>query len=89
MLEMAWLDEYHIHNGTLTGAVELANQLYWNLSVEKGEEYWVVFSGEKAILKTDSHDALDSFLYGMGLAYGCLPEEVFARLREHVKELVE
>ena len=89
MLEMPWLDEYHIPNGRLEGALELANQLYWNLTVERGQEYWVVFSGEKAILRTDSQDVLDAFLYGLGLAYGCLPIEIFARLKEHVKELVE
>jgi hypothetical protein len=89
MLEMHWLDPHHLPNGTLIGGLELANQLYWNLSIVQTESEWYVYGGEKVILRTDSRDAVDAFLYGMGLAYGILPEYIFKQLREYVRELVE
>ena len=87
MIMLYWLDEHHVYKGSLQGAIERANQLYLKLSVaEKGE--WFVHSGEDLIFKSDSREALDAFLYGLGLAYS-LPEEVFEVLREQVRNLVE
>jgi hypothetical protein len=38
-----------------------------------GDSY-VVTSGDEPILLTESKDALQSFIYAMGLAYASLPE---------------
>ena len=89
MLQMPWLDKYHVREGTLDGAIAQANQLYWNLSVIKEGQLWLVYAGEDMILQTESRELVDAFLYGMGLAYGCLPEEVFGPLRDGVKRLVD
>ena len=45
--------------------------------------------GEKPIFCTDSREAVDAFLYGLGLAYSVLPEPVFEQLKEEVKRWVE
>ena len=48
---------------------------------------WQVWAGdgESLILQTDSKEAVDAFLYGLGLAYSVLPESVFEQLRAEVK----
>jgi hypothetical protein len=89
MQEMRWLDSEHVYKGSLNGAIELANQLFWALSVAENSSYWLVYSGEALIFKTDSKASLDAFLYGLGLAYGSLPEEVLERLVRDLKGLVE
>ena len=86
---MLWLDDHHIHKGTLDGAIALANHLYWNIEVVEYPPYWFIYGGEKVILKTDSKEAVNAFLYGIGLAYGCLPDEILERLRKDLKQLVE
>lgn len=89
MLKMRWVDDHHIHKGSLEGAIEKANELYWNLSVAENKGEWFVHAGEDLILKTDSRETVDAFLYGFGLAYGCLPPEIFGELKRQVKELVD
>lgn len=89
MLHMPWLDEYHVREGTLDGAIAQANELYWNLSVIQEGRLWLVYAGEDILLQAEAREVVDAFLYGIGLAYGCLPDEVFGPLRESVKRLVE
>lgn len=89
MQEMLWLDEHHIPGGTLDGSIDLANQLYWNLTVVEHDQHWFVLGGEKVILKTSSREALEAFLYGLGLAYGVLPDHIFHLLRDALKHIVE
>ncbi len=89
MVEMPYLDMYHIPSGTLEGGIALANDLYWNISIVESKQQWFVLGGEKVIFKTDSHEALEAFLYGMGLAYGAIPEQAFQNLCEEVRRLVE
>lgn len=89
MLEMFWLDDDHVHQGTLSGAIERANEIEWNLKVIEGPPYWTVFAGEKPILRADSKEAIEAFLYGMGLAYGSIMEEAYQHLRDEIKQLLE
>jgi hypothetical protein len=51
-----------------------------------GDEY-VVSSGDQPILRTETKDALQSFIYGLGLAYAVLPEDLFLQLEEAVNKL--
>ncbi len=66
MQEMPWLNDYHLSDSTFEGAIELANQLHWNLLVVEIAACWLIYSDEKVILKTDDREAIDAFLYGMG-----------------------
>jgi hypothetical protein len=87
MQELRWIDS-HL-DGALETGIELANQLYWNITIKTNEKTWCVWSGEKLIFCADSREAVDAFLYGLGLAYAVLPEPVFEQLREEVKRWVE
>lgn len=87
MLDIPWKD--HLPNEDLQGGIDLANLLYWDIVVGSDGHYWGVFGGESLILKTDSKETMEAFLYGMGLAYSVIPEPVFALLREELKKWVE
>jgi hypothetical protein len=74
MLDMMWLES---HLGDIDRAGQMADNFYWNLSWSKIDGQWIVRSGEKPILKTDSEETLQAFFYGMGLAYSVFsPEDV-------------
>lgn len=79
--------EKYFPGGKLEGGIELANRLDWGLSVQMASDGYVVSSGDEPILRTESKDALQSFIYGLGLAYAILPEELFQSLETAIKEL--
>ena len=70
------------HIGTIDDAVNLANQFYWSMSIEKQDDKWIVRTGEKAVLVTDSKETLQAFVYGMGLAYSVVPDQLVDTFRE-------
>ena len=82
-----WLD--HLPDSSIEGGVALANLLYWNITTDHGKGGWIVRGGEKILLWSESRETVDAFLYGLGLAYAALPEEIFERLRENLKRVVE
>lgn len=87
MIELEWLKTYF--NSNLYDGLERVNKLEWNLSITYSEDHkiWGVFSGEALIYKTDSKEALESFLYGMGLAYNVFPDDIFEQLKKNVEDL--
>lgn len=87
MQNLFWVDK--LPGETAEGGIEIANELYWNITAFPSGQEWYVYSGEKAVLHTDSREVVDAFLYGLGLAYAVLPEPVFTHLREEVKQWVE
>ncbi len=86
MNDLLMLERY-FPGGSLEGGIELANRLDWGLSVQMSGEDFVVSSGNEPILRTESKDALQSFIYGLGLAYAILPEELFISLEKALEEL--
>lgn len=89
MQQLLWKD--HLRDGSLEGGINLANQLYWNITVSSDSEAkkWDVRGGEALLLRTNSQEAAEAFLYGLGLAYSVLPSPVFEKLQEDVKQWVE
>ena len=79
MQQLSWLKS---HIGTLEQASEKINKFHWNIEVQKSDQEWVVKGGEKVLLRTDSKDSVDAFLYGMALAYSVLPESMVMQFRE-------
>jgi len=63
---------------SLDDAIDSANRLLWHITVEERGEYWCVCAGlgETTLLETDNREAAEAFVYGMGLAYSVMPEEV-------------
>ena len=86
MNELLMLESY-FPGGNLEGGIELANRLDWGLSVQMSGDEYVVSSGNEPILRTDSKDALQTFIYGLGLAYAILPDTVFNALEATLNEL--
>lgn len=86
MNDLLMLEKY-FPGGRLEGGIELANRLDWGLTVQMAGEEWVVSSGDQPILRTESKDALQTFIYGLGLAYAVLPEELFISLETALEEL--
>jgi hypothetical protein len=79
--------EKYFPGGNLEGGIDLANRLDWGLSVRQAGEDYVVSSGDEPILRTESKDALQAFIYGLGLAYAVLPDELFKNLEAAVGNL--
>ncbi|MEQ8676349.1 MAG: hypothetical protein RLP44_10485 [Aggregatilineales bacterium] len=79
MIEMRFLDS---HIGILDDAINLANQFYWSITIKQEDDKWVVLTGEKFALVTDSKDTADAFLYGIGLAYSIIPDQLIDKFRE-------
>lgn len=86
MNDLLMLERY-FPGGSLEGGIELANRLDWGLSVQMSGDDFVVSSGNEPIIRTESKDALQSFIYGLGLAYAILPERLFNSLEKALREL--
>lgn len=86
MNDLLMLEKY-FPGGNLEGGIDLANRLDWGLSVRQAGEDYVVSSGDEPILRTESKDALQAFIYGLGLAYAVLPEELFQSLEAAIGNL--
>ncbi len=86
MNELLMLERY-FPEGNLEGGIGLANRLDWELTVTMAGDSYVVTSGDEPIIRTDDKDALQSFIYGLGLAYAILPDELFSNLEQALKEL--
>ena len=78
MKDLRWLAT---HIGTLEDGINLIDEFFWNITVENHNGEWFVKGGEKVLLHTDSKDTVDSFIYGMALAYTVLPEELKQKFR--------
>ncbi len=86
MNDLLMLERY-FPGGSLEGGIELANRLDWGLSVQMSGDDYVVSSGNEPILRTESKDALQSFIYGMGLAYAVLPDSLFEMVESTLREI--
>lgn len=86
MNDLLMLERY-FPGGSLEGGIELANRLEWGLSVQMAGNDFVVCSGNEPILRTESKDALQTFIYGLGLAYAILPEGLFTSLEQAIRDL--
>lgn len=70
------------HAGSFEEGIELINRYPWNLRVEQKEIEWLVWAGDQIILRTDSRDSLDAFLYGMALASSIMPNSLIEQLNK-------
>lgn len=84
MQQLRWLD----HIGSIEQGVQLANRLYWNITVAESDATWFIESGEKVVLVANTREAVDTFLYGLSLAYAVLPSDLFDMLAHGMDELL-
>lgn len=87
MQELLWLDEYFDEN--LDFGIDRANQLQWNLTIEKNKESqnWQVIAGDQVVFEANTREPVDTFLYGLGLTYVVLPDDIFPNLKDEVEGL--
>jgi hypothetical protein len=84
---MQTLDWLETHLESLDKAVEtLNNDFCWSLEIIHGEHRSFVKSGESLIFSSDSREAVDAFLYGMGMSVMGIPQHLFDQLSEGMKE---
>lgn len=77
--------EFHYQGrvGSLERAVHLCNLLGWEINIVEDGGKWIIFTGEKKLFSADSRENVDSFLYGMALAYSAFPQEYIEKFREN------
>lgn len=77
--------EFHYQGrvGSLERALHLCNLLGWNLKIVEEDGKCMVFTGDKPLFSSDSRETVDSFLYGMALAYSAFPQEYIEKFREN------
>jgi hypothetical protein len=86
MNDLLMLESY-FPDGNLEGGIDLANRLDWGITVRMAGDMYVVSSGDEPILRTETKDALQCFIYGLGLAYAVLPEEMFEYLESALNKI--
>jgi hypothetical protein len=77
--------EFNNPDHTLEIWLKRVIELEWNIAVEKFQNQWIVWSGDQDVLRTDSYEAVEAFLYGLSLAYTIIPDDLFAGFREQMK----
>lgn len=87
MQDLLWMK--HLPGETLEGGIALVNRLYWSITWNDDGQRWCVWAGEDLLLRTDSRESADAFLYGLGLAYSVLPTELFEQLAIGMRHLVD
>lgn len=85
MLRLMWL-ESNLTGETLESWLERVNSLEWNISVVRYEDHWCVLSGDQDVLRSDSREAVDAFLYGLALAYAVIPDHIFTDLQDRMRK---
>jgi len=86
MIELKWID--YFPENRLEVAFPILDKLGWSLTVSHYEQHWYVYASESLIFKTDSKEALDSFLYGIGLTYICYDPVVTTAMEVEIKKLL-
>ena len=84
MQKLHWLAS---HIGNLDDCEKIINRFCWYLSaVETKDGKWHVMSGEAVIFTSDNREAVDAFLYGMGLGLNTFPPHIGKKLIADMKE---
>lgn len=76
--------EFHYQGrvGSTKRCVDLVNLFLWDLTISENNGQWIVLSGEKLVLSTESRETVDAFLYGMALAYSAMPQSYVEKYQQ-------
>lgn len=75
-----WLEM--IPGQDLQGAISILNSFDWNISKEKFNENWRLFSGDRLLFSSDNETEVDAFIFGMALSFAVLPNEIQDKIRQ-------
>jgi hypothetical protein len=70
-----------IPGGSIEDAKALLASVWWLIEIERFDDAWVVKAGEQQLLITSSEDAVQTFIYGMALAYSMIPADLLDEVR--------
>ena len=87
MIILAWID--HFPNNNLQKSFECLEKVYWPITISHTDHLWRVYTGEPLIFSTDSQEALEAFLYGLGLTYVCYNGARLDAIHEELEKWVE
>jgi hypothetical protein len=73
-------------SSSLEGGIDLLNRFQWNMAVEQHGSEWRVYGGHKILIRSDSRETVDAFIYGMALVHALLPENFATKLEAFAKD---
>jgi hypothetical protein len=82
MGELVWKD----HFNDWQEAVQILNDLGWNLSWKEHEQRWYLWSGEPLLFVGDTKGEFEAFLCGMGISLAVLPDSILKLIRQIANE---
>jgi hypothetical protein len=68
------------------GAVEILNDLSWNLRWKEQDGRWYLWAGESLLFVGNSKDEFEAFLDGMALGLAVLPASILEQIRRIANE---
>jgi hypothetical protein len=71
--------------GSLDGGLVIVDRLYWHITWGATGGTWYVKAGEKVIFLAETQEAVEAFLYGLGLVCALLPDDTLDHLVFWVK----
>lgn len=71
---------------SLEGGVDLLNRFQWNMQIEQHGKEWTVSAGHKILMRSDSRETVDAFVYGLALAHALLPEPFSKKLEAFLRD---
>ncbi len=82
MSELFW--KYYFDNWQ--GAVEILNDLGWNLSWKEHDGQWHLWAGDQRLFVGDTEGEFQSFLCGMAIGLAVLPDSILEQIRRIANE---
>ena len=67
------------------GGIALLNSLEWNILLSNVNNTWLVYTGDKVMLRTDSKEVAEAFLLGMALSFAVLDSDIVESIRRRVQ----
>lgn len=62
------------------------NQSIWYLSIDKADNYWLIFAGDSLLLHTDNEELVKVFIYALGLGMKSISSIGNERLNEDFRK---
>ncbi|MBI9051563.1 MAG: hypothetical protein JEZ00_19220 [Anaerolineaceae bacterium] len=87
MIDIKKIDRFPDNN--LQEGIKILDDLYWFVRTEYKGNIWYIYFGDILMFRTDSEEAFDAFLYGLGITYIIYPSEIINVLHEELKKWAE
>ena len=67
---------------SIEGALRFLDELKWHIRIVQSGDTFSVGAGHRLLLKTSSREEVDTFLYGIALAYSLLPKPILDQFKK-------